>query len=540
MSFCRTLVDEWVRAGVTDAVVAPGSRSTPLALAVFERLRCTVMLDERSAAFCALGMGLATGRPSVLVCTSGTAATHFYGAVVEASLSCVPLIVCTADRPPELQSVGAPQTIDQTHLYGDAVRWFAEPGPSDTLDPAMWRSLAARAFLETSGRHPGPVHLNLAFREPLIESDQPLPSGRSNDLPWHGCAPISHPVAPPSEIAAMCHNAQRPLIVAGHDGSNDLDLDGVPIIGDHRGTLPHNVAHADLLIRSDHFCKGHKPDLIIRSGMPPASKALHTWLDSLAVPQLVIQPNGAWIDPSRQAVWYSSGRTALTLRGESGWLDSWTSKAAVASSTIAAVLAAKRALVEPVIARAVLATCSPRSKLVVSSSMPIRDIEAFAEPRVDVQVYANRGANGIDGLISTARGIAQSGAPTTLLLGDLAFLHDSNGLLGLAESNLDLTIVIVDNNGGGIFSLLPQRDVLDTATFEALFGTPQSVSLETLLRAHEIQAVRVDTPPALAEELKAASDIHGPRAVIATTCRDDNVVVHNELIAAVAEALDAN
>lgn len=540
MSFCRTLVDEWVRAGVTDAVVAPGSRSTPLALAVFERLRCTVMLDERSAAFCALGMGLATGRPSVLVCTSGTAATHFYGAVIEASLACVPLIVCTADRPPELQSVGAPQTIDQTRLYGDAVRWFAEPGPSDTLDPTVWRSLAARAFLEASGHHPGPVHLNLAFREPLIEPKEPLPSGRSNDLPWHGILPLSHAAAPPSDIAAMCRRALRPLVVAGHDGSSDLDLDGVPIIGDHRGLLAHNVAHADLLVRSVHFRDTHEPDLIIRSGMPPASKELNAWLDSLPVPQLVIQPSGAWIDPSRQAFWYSPERTSLALRGESGWLDSWTSNAKTASQTIANVLATRPALVEPMIARSVLASCTSGSKLVVSSSMPIRDMEAFAEPRVNVQVYANRGVNGIDGVISTARGVAYSGAPTTVLLGDLAFLHDSNGLLGLAASDLDLTVVIVDNNGGGIFSLLPQHDVLDSTTFEALFGTPQSVNLETLLQAHEIQTVRVDRPAALVEELNAATKSHGVRAVVATTHRDDNVEIHNELIAAVTKELDAN
>lgn len=188
MSFCTTLVDEWARAGVTDAVVAPGSRSTPLVVALADdpRLRTHVVLDERSAAFTALGLALASGRPTVLACTSGTAGTHFHGAVVEAHHAGVPLIVCTADRPPELQDVGAPQTVDQVGLYGGAVRWSADPGVADAATAGTWRSLAARAVCEATGPTPGPVHLNLMFREPLIDGDDaPDPAGRAGGQPWH-------------------------------------------------------------------------------------------------------------------------------------------------------------------------------------------------------------------------------------------------------------------------------------------------------------------------------------------------------------------
>src|SRR4051794_7287165 len=273
-TFCATLVDEWARAGVTDAFVAPGSRSTPLALALAsdDRLRVQVFHDERAASFAALGAGLATRRPAVLLCTSGTAATHLHAAVVEAHQAGVPLLVCTADRPPELQGVGAPQTIDQQHLYGRAVRWFVDPGAPGDAMRGTWRALAARAVVEATGAWPGPVHLNLPFRDPLVGEPGPLPPGRLGGAPWvSGGSPQRN---------TLVVDGPRVLVVAGAGADPVLADVGLPVLADPRSGLagPNVVRHADAILRHEASAAALTPDVIWRVGPPPASKVVNEWL----------------------------------------------------------------------------------------------------------------------------------------------------------------------------------------------------------------------------------------------------------------------
>ncbi|MBS1848678.1 MAG: 2-succinyl-5-enolpyruvyl-6-hydroxy-3-cyclohexene-1-carboxylic-acid synthase [Actinobacteria bacterium] len=538
LSFCRTLVDEWRRAGVTDAVISPGSRSTPLAVALAEALTTHVILDERCASFTALGAALASGRPTVLACTSGTAPMHLHAAVVEADQAGVPLIVCTADRPAELIGVGAPQTSDQTHVYGRAVRWFAEPGPPDVAMSATWRSLASRAFCEATGPRPGPVHLNLAFREPFLDGPTPEPPpGRSDGAPWHRAGDERSPRPAPTDLAEACAASTRPLVISGHDAPAGLTLDAVPVLSDHRGAVVGTVAHWDLLVRSPTFRDDHRPDLIVSTGMPPASKALATWLASLDVPRVVLAPGVRWIDPAHRATWMLRTPTVLSLRGEPGWAEGWRAAGDTAGAVVDDHLAASGTLTEPGVARLVLTTRASGSTVVVSSSMPIRDLETFGAPRPDVRVLANRGVNGIDGVVSTALGVALTGAPTTLVIGDLALLHDQGSLTGLAERGVDLTIVVVDNRGGGIFSFLPQRDQLDDDRFEALFGTPQAADPVAIISAHGIECSVVATTHELAAAANAAGSRTGVRAIVARSDRSANRTVHEAIVDAVIAAI---
>lgn len=537
LAFCRTLVDQWVRAGLTDAIVAPGSRSAPLAVAVAERLRTLVVLDERVAAFNALGIALATGRPTVLVCTSGTAAAEFHAAVVEASQACVPLIVCTADRPPELQGVGAPQTIDQIGLYGSAPRWFDSPGPPDMQAAHTWRPLAARAVAEATGSAPGPVHLNLMFREPLLDDPATvLPPVQRNDQPAERSGSTT-PRDAPDEVASLCADARHPLVVTGHLGSAGVRAKGAPVLGDHRGPVTGTVPHWDLLLRNPTFRDLHRPDLIIRNGTPPASKALSQWLGSLDVPQIQIAPPGRTIDPTGSATVFLDTPTSLHVAGEPGWSESWTAAGATAREVLERILAAHSEVTEPGVVRHTFATRRPDSTLVVSSSMPVRDLEAFAHPRADIRVLANRGANGIDGVVSTACGVASTGTPTTLLIGDLAVLHDVGALTGITGRGLNLTIVVIDNAGGGIFSFLAQHDLLERRRFEQLFGTPQPVDLAALFTLHRIPLTEVTATDELTGALEHTNTRSDVRALIARTNREANLVLHEEIAAAVAEAV---
>jgi 2-succinyl-5-enolpyruvyl-6-hydroxy-3-cyclohexene-1-carboxylate synthase len=559
-TFCATLVDEWARAGVTDAVVCPGSRSTPMALALAadDRIRVHVHHDERSGSFMALGLGRATGRPAVVLTTSGTAAVELHAAVVEADLDRVPLIALTADRPPELRDVGAPQTIDQTHLFGRSTRWFADPGPPDAAAVRSWRSLGARAVLEATGSPAGPVHLNLPFREPLLGSPLALPDGRPDGRPWHEAVGGS---APPG-VAAW--PAERGVLVAGagiDDPTAVLDLAELlrwPVLADPRSgcRVPHPraVAHADALLRVDgpHLV----PDVVIRLGGPPASKVLDQWLASLdadSVVQVLVERDGVVLDPDRTASLIVRSEPsafchemAADLRDDPGvgehtapesWGDLWRAADDAAEAAIAATLAGHDTATEPGIARAVASAVPPGGALVVSSSMPVRDLEWFAGSLAGVKVHANRGANGIDGVVSTAVGVALAGRPTTLLIGDVALLHDTNGLLGLADRGVDLCIVVVDNDGGGIFSFLPQAGALAPERFEQLFGTPHGVDLTALAAAHGLGVVEVLDDDSVEAAVRAALAAGGVHVVLVRTDRAANVELHEQLHAATASAV---
>ncbi len=558
-TFCASLVDEWVRAGVTDAVVAPGSRSSPLALALASdaRLRVHVHPDERAAGFIALGLALASGRPAIVLTTSGTAAAELHPAVVEAHQAGVPLLVCTADRPPELQDLGAPQTIDQTHLYGRAVRWAITAAAGDGR--ASWRSTASRAVAEArgaaSGGWPGPVHLNLPFRDPLVGAPADLPRGRAGGRPWHAAPPGTDVDEATVRALAGELSGRRGLLVAGggagdpaavHELANRLRW---PVLADPRSGsyLPESgtVAHWDAVLRVDTFLAAHRPDVVVRLGAPPASKVLAQWLACLPGPQA--QVGRVWTDPERTAGWLVTadptafcGRFAAAVaeHDDSGWRAEWTAAGERAADAIAKVLAADEDCSEPRTARDVVAALPDGSTLVVASSMPIRDVEWYAVPRTGLRVLSNRGANGIDGVVSTAVGAALAGpGSTAALVGDIAFLHDTNALLGARDRGVDLVVVVVDNDGGGIFSFLPAAAEVPPATFERLFGTPHGVRVEEIAAAHGIASLAVVDPEALTVAVHSAIQTRGVWLVVVRTDRSRNVRVHDDLHAAVADAV---
>jgi 2-succinyl-5-enolpyruvyl-6-hydroxy-3-cyclohexene-1-carboxylate synthase len=558
-TFCATLVDEWARAGVTDAVVAPGSRSTPLALALVadERLRVHVHHDERSAGFLALGLGLATGRPAVVLCTSGTAAAELHPAVVEAHQAEVPMIVATADRPPELHDVAAPQTIDQQHLFTRAVRWFHDPGVADDAASAAWRSLASRSVAEATGPSPGPVHLNLPFRDPLVGDPGPLPEGRPGGAPWH-VARAGAPVLDADELDELCValEHQRGVIVAGNGAGaaepvHELaQATGWPVLADPlsgcRVPAPTTVAAFDSLLRHPGFAADHTPTVVLRLGRPPASKVLAQWLAGSGARQVQVAGPGAWADPERTASWIVEAEPgslcaalASRLTGATGtpWASRWAAAERRAQRAIDVALANHPEPNEPQVARHVSAALPHGASLVVSSSMPVRDVEWYAEPRIGVRVVANRGANGIDGVVSTAVGVALgTGRRTALLIGDIAFLHDANGLLGAARG-IDLTVVVVDNDGGGIFSFLPQATAMDEERFELLFGTPHGVDPLLVALAHGAVGIDVKAAHDVAPVVAGSMEEGGLRVVRVATDRRANVAIHDELHRAVAAAL---
>jgi 2-succinyl-5-enolpyruvyl-6-hydroxy-3-cyclohexene-1-carboxylate synthase len=554
-TFAATLVDEWARAGVRHAVVSPGSRSTPLAVAldVDDRIAVHVFLDERSAAFCAVGIGRATGVPAVVVTTSGTAAAECHAAVLEASHGRVPLLVCTADRPPELQRVGAPQTVDQVGLYGTSVRWAAEPGVPDAATAGTWRSLASRAVAEATGARPGPVHLNLAFRDPLVGEPGPLPPGRDDGAPWHRAWPLRSSSSRSTEAVAAALRSPRGVVGAGAGAdpagvSRLAEATGWPVLADPLSgcRLPGSVAAFDALLRVRSFAETSRPDVVVRVGAAPASRVLGEWLAASGAHVVLVERTGAFLDPDRLAADVVPGGPAVLADlarrlegiGDPAWGASWTAAEEAAQAAIDRVLAGRDELTEPAVARSLLATLPEGATLVVSSSMPVRDLEWYGRPRSGVRVLANRGANGIDGVVSTAVGVAlATGGPTALLVGDLALLHDSGGLLGLADRGVDLAVVVVDNSGGGIFSFLPQAGALPRERFERLLATPHGVDLPSLVAVHGLAALRVHDAEGLEPALIAAVLTPGPLVVVAPTERTANVAVHDELHGAVGAAI---
>ncbi len=585
-SFTATLVDEWVRAGLTDAVVAPGSRSSPLvvALARESRMALHVRLDERSAAFFALGIGLATGRPAVLVTTSGTAAVGVHAAVVEAHLSRVPLIVCTADRPPELHHVGAPQTIEQSGLFGGALRWAVDPGVPDPEARSSWRSLASRLVAEaTAGpMGPGPVHANLSFRDPLLGAADELPPGRRNGRPWHRVDPVRKVLDPASldSFAALARPAARGLIVAGAGAGRPETIQrlsstlGWPVLADPRsgarapgeqGSV--TIAAADALLRVESFAGTHVPEIVLRLGQSWASRVVGEWLASCSeagAVQVLVDPHWAWQDPRREADVVLAAdpdhvmEAVMARVPEAGtpgrsawaapltWSEGWAEAEAAAQHAIDAALARHSEATEPATARALFAWAPPSTTIVASSSMPVRDLEWFAAPRPDPpRVLSNRGANGIDGVTSTTLGVTAAaggaGGPVVGLIGDLAFLHDSTALVrGRREPALPALLVVIDNGGGGIFSFLPQASELDEAYFERLFGTPQRIDVADVARAAGCDTFEVTSSRQVPGQLDTAlydAGRHGSAVVVVRSDRKANVALHTELEAEVALAV---
>jgi len=558
-AFARAIVDEWVRNGVTAAVVSPGSRNTPLTLALVRdgRLRVDVVLDERSAGFRALGIGLATGRPAIVCCTSGTAAVNLHPAVVEAHHARVPLLVCTADRPAELRDWGAGQTIDQTGLFGGAVRWFHDPGPADpALDPpeasARWRALACRAATHACGPPAGPVHLNLPFREPLVPTGAPPldAPGRAGGAPWIRTSALRREpaAADVARLAALVHTHPRGVLVAGWGAEIDPAVAerfarsaGWPVIADPLSQLrtgAHAVSAYEAMLRVEAFARTHRPDLVVRVGAPVTSKVANAWLDD--VPTVLVDPDDVWLDPRHVACERvrADGAALLAALTQAGspeppggsWLAQWRDAERKARRALDLVMDGDIAC-EGRIARDVAAAVPGGGALVVASSLPVRALEWCMAPRPGLRVLANRGANGIDGFVSTALGVASAhSGPVVALCGDLCLLHDTNGLLG-GGSSPPVTFVAVDNGGGGIFSYLPQHEL---AEFETLFATPQSVDLVAVARAHGMTAERVELG-AVRERVEEGADT--ARVLVVPVDRDAAFEQHARGWRAVATAL---
>jgi 2-succinyl-5-enolpyruvyl-6-hydroxy-3-cyclohexene-1-carboxylate synthase len=562
-ALASAFAEELARCGVRRAVLSPGSRSTPLALALWRQpqIAVSVIVDERSAAFFALGAAQASGVPVAMLCTSGTAAANFHPAICEADHSAVPLIALTADRPPELRGIGAGQAIDQLKLYGESVRWFCEVGTHAADDDGLlhYRSTACRAFAAARGEpRPGPVHLNMAWREPLaslpvegaVTATDPLALEGRGGRPLTAVTPVD---MEPSEflldeVAKHIAGAEIGVIVAGRQLDPELReplahlaaAAGYPILAEPTSQLrcgPHDRSHVvgayDLLLRDEGFRATASPDLVLRFGEMPTSKPLRSWLAESGADQIVVDPLGAWNEPSRRA--------AAILRADptelaAGWAARlgeerprpalWLEADEAARAAVAAELGAIDAPSEPGLQLALGAAHRDGDLVYTASSMPIRDQEAFLPPTAaDVTFLCNRGANGIDGLISSGIGAAQAtGRPTTIVTGDLGLLHDLGGLAALREVETPVRIVVIDNDGGGIFHFLPQEESMPAEEFETLLGTPRGVDVAKAAALFDLPHRELSSLDQLPEALAAGTGL-----IEVKTDRRANAVLHRRL-----------
>jgi 2-succinyl-5-enolpyruvyl-6-hydroxy-3-cyclohexene-1-carboxylate synthase len=574
-ALASAMVEELARCGVGQAVISPGSRSTPLALALWREpaIEVSVIVDERSAGFFALGAAQATATPVAVLCTSGTAAANLHPAVCEADESAVPLIVLTADRPPELRDIGAGQTIDQLKLYGSSVRWFCEVGTHEADDAGLlhFRSVACRAFAAAAGDpRPGPVHLNVSWRDPLGPESRPDDVSASSPLALEGRGdrPLTTVPAPPSRpadplVAALGERIEaspRGVILAGRMAPGAAQAvaalaraAGYPILAEPTSQLrlgPHDrgsvVTAYEPIARERP--QSLEPELVLRFGELPTSKPLRAWLAELGdAAQLVVDPLHGWNEPTRKAGAIVRADPALLAEAlaarelparESGWSESWLSAARAAEEAIAAELADFQQPTEPGLWRALGGALADGQLVYTASSMPIRDQEAFL-PAGDAEVLflANRGANGIDGLISSGIGAAHaSGRPAVVVTGDLGLLHDLGGLGALRGVETPVRIVVLDNGGGAIFDFLPQAEQLDRDEFEELLGTPRGLDLERAAALFGLPHRRLDRLDELGEALAAGTGL-----IEIAIEREENLALHRRLTevatAAVREAL---
>lgn len=563
-ALASVMVDEFVRNGMTHACLGPGSRSTPMALALDTRpeIDLHVCVDERSAAFLALGLAKLSGLPAAVLTTSGTATANLYPAIIEASHAQVPMIVLTADRPPELRDTGAGQTIDQIKLYGDAVRWFVEVGVPEARPGSVgyWRSVASRAFHVSAWPAPGPVHLNLAFRNPLIPVaddagfSYPL-DGRAGGLPW---TVSSHsPMAPSDEdlerLKQEIEGTERGLISVGtglHRADPILQVAlaaGWPVLAEATSNVrtgPPAISTYEALLRQPEFAEAYRPDLVLRVGNLGTSPSLASLLADPPIRQICIDP-GAWLDPARTVSWMLRADPNETFKrlarllpvrhSPTEWLSGWLGAEDRARRAIDSLLD-DHGVTEPRIARD-LAGCLPNgAALFVASSMPIRDLDWFMRISPGIEILANRGANGIDGFVSSVLGVALShSGPVVGLSGDLSFLHDQNGLLLSSDHPPNAVFVVINNDGGGIFSFLPQAA---QPGFEKLFGTPHGLDFSRLAETYSCGYDLIHDPSELAPAVLRALGLGGVHIVEARTLRDLNVAVHRLLWESVAKSID--
>jgi 2-succinyl-5-enolpyruvyl-6-hydroxy-3-cyclohexene-1-carboxylate synthase len=482
----RVIVRQIIEAGITDAVISPGSRNAPLSLALIaaqERklIKLHIRIDERTAAFYALGLAKATNRPVPVICTSGTAVANYHPAVLEASHSNIPLFVITADRPAALRRTGANQTTEQARIFGKAVRYF-----SDVSGAAFPLELPLNS-LQT-----GPVHLNVQFEEPLLAG---------SDTTWLDGLTVSPPrIFDRKKSGTLASKSTRGLLVIGHDRGGIAAEDvkkfaeqlGWPILSEDPLTFPNASAHASLFLTSTVIAKDLAPDTVIVIGRTTLSRSVNALVNS-ARAKFVIDPRIATVDTDRLAEKKFTDLPELyTAPADSEWLAKW----AKYSQRTAKVVNEISTWSEPLIAREISQHLPDESTLFIASSRPIRDIEAFGATRSGIKTFANRGLAGIDGNISTALGIATAHKSTFAVLGDLAFLHDLTGLIH--REDIHLRIFVINNDGGGIFSTLPQRGV---AGFEQVFGTPHGLDPAVIAASMGVDAKTISSVDQLRQEL---------------------------------------
>ena len=537
-SFAATFVDELAAHGVEFACISPGSRSAPIAMALqrHPRIKVLVHIDERCGSFFAVGLGKATGKPAVVLSTSGTAAAEFHAAVIEAAYSRTPMIVLTADRPPELQGVGANQAIDQQHLYGSAARWFFDPGVPVELPnaPRLWRRLAARAVAEAAA---GPVHLNLPFREPLVPPPGQIPSAEAAPAQAVTTGRLLPNQAQVASLASALQRAQHPLVVAGalRDGERlapALHRLGLPLLAEPTSQLRRvesgtAIESYEALLRAG-WSLQHGPDLVIRIGATPTSRVLNRWLAAAAAPTFLLDPDRAWRDEDHVATNVLACDPqplleALPVVERAGWREKWVGAGKRATAAIAATLVSTP-LHEGHVVRALSARLPDPGQVFIGSSMPIRAADSFWPlVRPQQRFFANRGASGIDGLVSSGLGVAtgRDPSPTVLLLGDLSLYHDMNGLWALQRHGIRATLVVCDNNGGGVFNFLPQAEHQDV--FEEIFATPLGLDLSQVARLYGLVyspvSDRSGLEPAIADAIAAPT----PTMVVVRFKREDSV-----------------
>jgi 2-succinyl-5-enolpyruvyl-6-hydroxy-3-cyclohexene-1-carboxylate synthase len=572
----RAFVDELVRCGMRAACTSPGSRSTPLVLSLARepRLRCYSHVDERCSGFFALGLAKASARPVAVVCTSGTAAAELAPAVIEAHEARVPLMVLTADRPWELRENGAGQAIDQLKLYGGAAKWFLEVGVHEAgAQQLRWmRTLACRAYWTALEGRPGAVHLNFPLREPLVIDGEPPAddSGRADGRPYVGRALSSAVGAATGTgtelLSELVSLAKRGVVIAGRDerragmgeaaaafaAARGWPLLADPLSGARRGDAA--IAHYDALLRDDAFTAALAPDLIVRVGDLPVSKPLRSWLAGLGeVRQVALDPEGAWQDPASVLSDSLALDPAIALRQLAGaltdpmtpnagvdedWLASWQAADDRAAQAILGVLGAEQ-LSEPAVAAELGVLLAHEATLFVASSMPVRDIETFWPARMDPpRVLCNRGANGIDGTVSSAFGAAAAGdGPVVLLIGDVALAYDIGGLLAAKRLDLKLTIVLIDNDGGGIFDFLPVAETpIDIYTHHV--ATPTGLDFAHAAALYGLAHERVRTLSEFRGALERALEPEAAsRIVHVRSERTSNVELHRRVWRAVSAAL---
>ncbi|MGN8645248.1 2-succinyl-5-enolpyruvyl-6-hydroxy-3-cyclohexene-1-carboxylic-acid synthase [Gracilibacillus sp. HCP3S3_G5_1] len=544
-------VDQLYKSGVRDIVISPGSRSTPLSLAFAEynQFNIWVDIDERSAGYFATGIAKQTKKAVVLVCSSGTAAANYYPAVIEASHGRIPLLVLTADRPHELRDVGAPQAIDQLKIYGNYVKWFHEMAlPEATPNMLQYaRNHADRAVHTSLFQVKGPVHLNFPFREPLIP-DFRIKGAWGEDVVITHHFPFEETRISEEALAAIerqLYGKKRGIIVCGPHDYSDLANAvlylakkwQLPVFADPLSSLRLLTGENVIVESYDSILKSKKVreqiniDFIIRFGAMPVSKPVLQLLQENDIEQFIIDEDVTFRNPSIKSAHYLYGKPAniaiqlasLSLSFDKAWLSIWQELNAVAKKILSKE---QQALTEGLAVRGIQTVIPDESILFVGNSMPIRDVDTFwVATEKKIRVHANRGANGIDGIISTALGMASTGKRVTLLIGDISFLHSMNGLLLTSNYPLNLTVVLINNQGGGIFSFLPQAKA-GNPHYEMLFGTPQSIAFDKVAALYNVAFTRVEEWSAYLRALESSYKQKGVSLIEVKTDRDQNVTWH--------------